>query len=81
MEKVFFYYEVSPLAQMAHDEQGNDTKAYMEIKLELDTYPSEADYETLKGTVKKLLFQQTGVEFEHLTSISKEEYDANHEED
>lgn len=81
MRKVAFYYEVSPLAQMAHDGQGNDTKAYMEIKLELETYPSEADYETLKGVVKKLLFQQTGVKVEHLMSISKEEYDANHDDE
>jgi hypothetical protein len=81
MKEVKFYYEVSPLAQMAHDGDGNDAKAYMEIKLELGIYPSEEDYEILKGAVKKMLFQQTGVKVEHLMSISKEEYDANHDDE
>lgn len=81
MRKVGFYYEVSPMAKMAHDGVVNSVKAYMQIKLELKTEPNETEYETLKEMVKKLVFQQTNIEVEHLKSISKEEYDANHEED
>ena len=63
---------------MALDEEGNNVKAYMEIKIELGKQPSEAEYEILKNTVKKMLTYQIGVKVKHLTSISKEEYDANH---
>jgi hypothetical protein len=80
LTEVKFYYEVSPLAQMAENGEGNAAKAFMEIKLELGVYPSETDYESLKEVVKKILHQQTGVDINHLKSISEEEYDANYEE-
>lgn len=80
VEKVGFYYEVSPLAKLAHDGNGNARKAYIKIDLDLEEQPSEEEREMLTGIVKTMVFQQTNIKVEHLKSISKEEYDANHEE-
>lgn len=79
MEKVEFYYEVSPLAKMAHDGEGNDIKAYVKTSMELDLIPSEDSYVTYQEAVKTIIAQHTNVDVKHLKGISKEEYDANHE--
>jgi len=76
-----FHFRILKEAGLAHDGQGNDTDCFSEVKIELGKPLDPEKYEGAHEEVKAMMANQLEIPIEYIECISKEEYDANHEEE
>lgn len=76
-----FYFRISKEAGLAHDGKGNDTDCFSEVKIKLGKPLDPEKYEEAHEEVKAMMADQLEIPIEYIECISKEEYDANHEDE
>lgn len=78
MYKNRFCFKISSDAGMAHDGMGNNAPAYLETKFDTNKPLNSSEHKEVHESLVSTLSNQLGIEKEHLSIISEEEYDDNH---
>lgn len=76
-----FCYEVSALAGLAHDEEGNRVSCYTQLSFEGGNLLDNEDYDSLHESLKTNLSKQLDIPVEWLKSIGQVDYDTANQED
>jgi len=75
-----YAYKVSKEVGLAHDEQDNNTEAFVKVELPVnDLYANEEYKVAHEVMVLQMIARQMNIEPTMLTPISLEEYDSEHE--
>lgn len=81
MIELKFYFKLGKELEMAVDEDGNYGEVYSCCTLTVEKPPTEEQMKRLEEGYRKAIAGQVKAELKYITSISKEEYEENVEED
>lgn len=73
-----FCFKISADAGLAHDGQGNNSPAYMEVKFDTSEPFNSTEREQAHEELVLSVSKQLDIEPNHLSKITEREYDDNH---
>lgn len=79
--KTEYAYKVVPEAKLAHDDEGNDTEAFLKIALDVKVEYATTKYDAAHKELIPFVAAQAMIEERHIQPISMEEYEAEHDDE